>query len=533
MLFYTWPFLIFLLIVLPVFFALQRTRWWLAWLAIASYFFYGWWNPYYLLLVAYSTVLDFCLVVLMDHCPRQRQRVDVLARLTRLRFDEPVLRNAFLVATLATLGSLTLTLAGPHTVRPAMVALGFICLLMALGALFRSRRTWLFISVANNLALLLFFKYARFVSENLNALLSWVHLSLKLPDPSTLMPFGLNYVLPVGISFFTFQSLSYTIDFYRGNVDRERNFLRFATFVCFFPQLMAGPIQRAKHLLPQLRQFPPFQLGNITDGLSLFLVGLFKKLAVANYLAFYVERVYDNPAACGAPALMLATFAFAWQIYCDFSGYTDMARGVARLMGFHLILNFNHPYLATGLGDFWTRWHISLSTWFRDYVYIPLGGNRRGPFNTYRNLLITFLISGFWHGAAWTFVIWGALHGAGVMLTRVLERSAIYRERVPRLFKQSWVFLYVCFAWIFFRAESLGDARLIVRRIFTAAWRDPQIPLLMLALVAGVWLYQFLYESRVRGFLRHGFVRVGLAVVIVLYLCLCSSGGGVFIYFQF
>ena len=248
-------------------------------------------------------------------------------------------------------------------------------LLMALGALFSSRKIWLLISLVNNLALLLFFKYARFVVENLNAVFSWLHVSVKLSDPSTLMPFGFEYLLPVGISFFTFQSLSYTIDFYLGKVERERNFLRFATFVCFFPQLMAGPIERARHLLPQFFQ-RRIRLQNFTDGASLFLVGLFKKLALANYLSLYVERVYDNPKAFGAPALMLATFAFAWQIFFDFSGYTDMARGVAKMMGFNLILNFNNPYLATGLGDFWSRWHISLSTWFRDYVYIPLGGNR-------------------------------------------------------------------------------------------------------------------------------------------------------------
>jgi D-alanyl-lipoteichoic acid acyltransferase DltB (MBOAT superfamily) len=296
---------------------------------------------------------------------------------------------------------------------------------------------------------------------------------------------------------------------------------------------MAGPIERARQLLPQLREFPPIRLQNFTDGSSLFLVGLFKKLALANYLALYVERVYDNPKAFGAPALMLATFAFAWQIFFDFSGYTDMARGVARLLGFNLVLNFNNPYLATGLGDFWTRWHISLSTWFRDYVYIPLGGNQRGVLNTYRNLLVTFLLSGLWHGAAWTFFIWGALHALGVMATRELERSAFYRDQVPRLLKQLCVFAFVCFTWIFFRAESLGDARLIVRRIFNAVWSDPQIPALMLGLVGWVWLYQFVCESRCREIWLTGFVRVGAAVFMVLYLFLFSAGGGSFIYFQF
>jgi alginate O-acetyltransferase complex protein AlgI len=246
-----------------------------------------------------------------------------------------------------------------------------------------------------------------------------------------------------------------------------------------------------------------------------------------------VDRVYDRPQAFGAPALLLATFAFAWQIFFDFSGYTDMARGLAKALGFNLVLNFNNPYLATGLGEFWSRWHISLSTWFRDYVYIPLGGNRRGTLATYRNLFITFVVSGIWHGAAWTFAIWGALHAAGVMLTRELERSEFYRERVPVLLKQAWVFLYVCFAWIFFRASSLSDAELILRRIATAEWSNPQIPALMLALVALAWLYQVAYESRFRPVLRAGPVRVGLAASMLLYLSLCSTGGRAFIYFQF
>jgi len=533
MLFHTWPFFVFLLVVLPVYFSLRKTSLWLPWLTLASYFFYGWWNPYYLILVVYSTLLDFGLVALMDHCPREGTSVNVIDRLLRLQFNDTVLKAAFLGCATATIGIVLLAVFGPKTLRPTMGLLGLIVLLMGLGALYSSRRIWLVISLVNNLALLLFFKYARFVAGNLNALLAWIHVPFKLSDPSVLMPLGFEYLLPVGISFFTFQSLSYTIDFYLGKVQRERNFLRFATFVCFFPQLMAGPIERARHLLPQFHKFPEIRVQNFTEGASLFLVGLFKKLALANYLSFYVERVYDNPAQFSAPALLLATFAFGWQIFFDFSGYTDMARGVAKLMGFNLILNFNNPYLATGLGEFWTRWHISLSSWFRDYVYIPLGGNRHGPFNTYRNLFITFLISGIWHGAAWTFAIWGALHGLGVLITRELERSEIYRERVPRIFKQAGVFLFVSFTWIFFRADSLNDAMLIVKRIFTAAWHDPQIPALMLALVALVWLYQFLYESRFREILQTSLIRVGVAAFMVLYLCLCSSGGGAFIYFQF
>lgn len=533
MLFHTWTFALFLAVVLPVFLALRRTRLWVPWLLVASYVFYGWWNPYYSVLIFYSTTLDFTLVALMDHCPPERPLAHWTTRLKHPPFHDCVLRTAFFLALTGALAIMSVAIAGPTTVRPMMAGLAAILLLMALGAFLGDRRIWLAVSLVNNLAILAFFKYGQFAVDNLNALLAWMRLPGRLPEPAALMPFGAEYLLPVGISFFTFQSLSYTIDFYRGQVHRERSLLRFATFVAFFPQLVAGPIERARNLLPQFHQFPKIRLRDVTDGLSLFLVGLFKKLALANYLSFYVERIYDSPERFDAPSLALATFAFAWQIFFDFSGYTDMARGVAKVMGFDLMLNFNNPYLATGLGDFWSRWHISLSTWFRDYVYIPLGGNRRGSLITYRNLFITFLVSGIWHGAAWTFVIWGALHALGIFITRELERSAFYRERVPREVKQLATFAFVTFAWIFFRAGSLNEALLILSRIFTGAWHTPQVPLLMLVLVGLVWLYQFVYESRFKTVLETSFARVGIAVSMVLFLCTFATEGGAFIYFQF
>lgn len=522
MLFHTLPFFAFMLIVVPGFYLLRKTSFWIPWLLTASYVFYGWWNPWYLLLIVYSTTLDYLLVALMDHCPKVKD--------PDYRRDK-ALSIALLVASGLGLALVIGAIAGPPTLRPTLSVFAALDLLMALGAYFASRKIWLIISIINNLTLLLFFKYARFVIENLNFVLG--SHGLHLPDPSTLMPYGSTYILPVGISFFTFQSMSYTIDFYLGKAARERNVLRFATFVCFFPQLMAGPIERARQMLPQFQQAPPFRLLNITDGMSLFLVGLFKKLAMANYLSLYVDRVYDNPSKFGAPTLLMATFAFAWQIFFDFSGYTDMARGVAKVMGFELMLNFNNPYLATGLGDFWTRWHISLSTWFRDYVYIPLGGNRRGGLITYRNLFITFLISGIWHGASWNFAIWGVLHAVGVMVTRELERSAVYRDRVPKLIKQALVFVYVCFAWIFFRASTVSDALLVLKRIGSSTWNSPQFPALMLLMVCTIWAYQWLYESSLRPVLANRYVRVALAAAMALYLCFCSSGGGAFIYFQF
>ena len=264
--------------------------------------------------------------------------------------------------------------------------------------------------------------------------------------------------------------MSYTIDFYRGHIERERSFIRYATFVSLFPQLVAGPIERASNLLPQLHGTPRIKRQDVSDGLSLFVVGLFKKIALADYLALYVDPVYASPDSYQAPALLLATFAFAWQIYFDFSGYTDMARGIGRMLGIRLMLNFDNPYLATGLGDFWRRWHISLSTWFRDYVYIPLGGNRHGELRTYVNMVLTMLISGLWHGAMWTFVIWGAVHAAGRVLTRSLEQTAFYRERVPTLAKQVLTFCVVTLAWVFFRAQSINDAWLILGRIGTSGW---------------------------------------------------------------
>ena len=222
------------------------------------------------------------------------------------------------------------------------------------------KRTWLAVSIVNDLAVLGFFKYAGFVAENINLLFSSLHVPYAIPTP--------GFLLPAGLSFFLLQSIGYTIDVYRGTTKREKSFLAYAAFVSFFPRLLAGPIERANHLLPQLQGDGRVTLRDFTDGLSIFVVGFFKKVALADYLSIYVAQVYGAPEQYQSPALLLATFLFAWQIYFDFSGYTDMARGIARMMGIHLMLNFNNPYLAVSMGDFWRRWHISLSSWFRDYV---------------------------------------------------------------------------------------------------------------------------------------------------------------------
>ncbi|MEN6427567.1 MAG: MBOAT family O-acyltransferase [Phycisphaerales bacterium] len=388
------------------------------------------------------------------------------------------------------------------------------------------KRAWLAVSIVNDLAVLGFFKYAGFVAENINLLLSSLRVPYAIPSP--------GFLLPAGLSFFLLQSIGYTIDVYRGTTKREKSFLAYAAFVAFFPRLLAGPIERANHLLPQLQGEGRVTLRDFTDGLSIFVVGFFKKVALADYLAIYVAQVYDAPAQHQSPALLLATFLFAWQIYFDFSGYTDMARGIARMMGINLMLNFNNPYLAVSMGDFWKRWHISLSSWFRDYVYIPLGGNRKGKFGTYRNLFITMVLSGLWHGAAWTFVLWGAVHALGNFATRELERTPFYVNRLPKIVKQLFVFALVTLAWVFFRASSIGDAWTIVSRIFTSGWSDPKCPVLALLLIAAVWCYQYLFESRLRTILEIRLVRVVLMILLLAYLVLnVPTQGQPFIYMQF
>ena len=415
------------------------------------------------------------------------------------------------------------------------------CVVLAM-ARSQRKKAWLALSVLNGLLLLGFFKYAGFLAESASSMLAWLGVPYRVPSPD--LPW------PVGISFYVFRSLTYTIDAYRGKVEREPSLLRYAAFVSFFPELMMGPIERAGSLLPQLREAPRITRDDVADGLSLFVLGLFKKVVLADYLSLYVSKVYATPGRFDAPALLLATFAFSWQIYFDFSGYTDMARGIGRMMGFRLMLNFDNPYLATGLGDFWRRWHIGLSTWFRDYFYIPLGGNRKGELRTYLNMALTMLVSGLWHGANWTYVIWGGIHALGRVLTRRLEAARFYAGPAPDRVKghwglacvsfgwtfvrRLWVFAFVSFAWIFFNAKSVSDAWLIVRRIFTAGWTDPAFPLLAAGLVLAVWAYQFAYESRLRWILGLAPVRIALVVIMALCVGLFGrSGGQGFIYLQF
>jgi D-alanyl-lipoteichoic acid acyltransferase DltB (MBOAT superfamily) len=281
-------------------------------------------------------------------------------------------------------------------------------------------------------------------------------------------------ILPIGISFYTFQTLSYTIDVYRGKKEAERHLGVFALYVAFFPQLVAGPIERSTRLLPQFFRKYYFDYRRVTDGLQLMLWGFFKKLVIADRLAVYVNQVYNNPADYHGVPLILATYFFTFQIYCDFSGYSDIAIGAAQVMGYNLMENFKRPYFSKSITEFWRRWHISLSSWFRDYLYIPLGGNRVHKWRWYYNIIAVFLLSGLWHGANWTFVVWGGLHGFYILFSLWTDNlrnkisSFLHTSRFPtiqKLFKVFITFHLVVFAWIFFRANSISDAFLILANI--------------------------------------------------------------------
>lgn len=458
MLFHTWTFVVFFTIFLAVYVPLRKTNYWQLWLLIASYVFYGWWNPLFLILIVYATLVDWLVGVRMSTSSK--------------------------------------------------------------------RKLWLAFGLCNNLFMLGFFKYAGFFAENLRTLFILLHIPLDVPVP--------NILLPVGISFFTFQSMSYIIDAYFGVMRTEKNLIRYAAYVALFPQMVAGPIERAKKILPQMRHAPIIRNVDVSDGISLFLTGLFKKAVMADFLSIYVDKVYGAPDSYGSVALIFATYAFAWQIYFDFSGYTDMARGVARVMGIKLMLNFNNPYTAVDIGDFWKRWHISLSSWFKDYVYIPLGGNKVIKVRLYWNIFFTMLVSGFWHGAAWTYIIWGALNGLGRLCTINIDQSDFYVNKIPKIVKQLMVFHFICITWIFFRAASLNDAMTILKRIFSFIGGDPQIPVIMFILVGGIWAYQLLFNSIHSKILEHRFCRVGATVIaLILFFVLSTSAQKQFIYFQF
>ncbi len=422
------------------------------------------------------------------------------------------------------------------------------------------RLTVLFSCLGINLGILLFFKYGNFLIASLDRGLELLHIGS--------VDQRFYFLLPVGISFYTFQALGYTIDVYRGDVRAETNLIRYALFVSFFPQLVAGPIERSKNLLSQMQNIAEIKLWNarrVTSGTILMIWGFFVKMVIADRAAVLVNTVFDNYRMYGSTELVLAAVFFALQIYCDFGSYSLIAIGAAKIMGFELMENFNTPYFACSIRDFWSRWHISLSTWFRDYLYIPLGGNRRGRVRKSVNIMIVFLASGLWHGADWSYVVWGGIHGAYQVIGDYL---ASFREKCIRKLRVntacfSWKFLQtavtfvlVVFAWIFFRADSIGDALQYIRRIwvrptpwvlfngeiFTLGLDRPEMNILFVAIcmLGLVDLVRYRKKMTLDVFLmqQNLWFRGGIMIGLVVLIFVCGKYGvgfdpQQFIYFQF
>ena len=397
MLFSTPEFLIFFILLLTGLYLLSQYRDQKFLLLGASYIFYMWWNPVFILLIIFSTIIDYFIGRRMEHA------------------EQPALRRNLLI-----------------------------------------------VSLCANLGVLGFFKYANFFQENIIQLWSY------FGSPPSWDP--LNVTLPVGISFYTFQTMSYTLDVYRRNIPVSRSPLDFALFVSFFPQLVAGPIVRAADFLPQLKT--PTKVQVRPDSLLLILRGLIKKVIIADNLAPLVDLVFETPETWPSIIIWFATVAFGIQIYCDFSGYSDIAIGVARILGFHLPLNFDWPYFATNPSMFWRKWHISLSSWLRDYLYIPLGGSRHGTLKTYRNLMLTMLLGGLWHGASWNFVLWGGLHGSALALHRLYSEKASHsawlsqlQNTLPyRLLAFGLMQVFVLLTWITFRVSDTSKMLVAVKK---------------------------------------------------------------------
>jgi D-alanyl-lipoteichoic acid acyltransferase DltB (MBOAT superfamily) len=464
-------FAVFLILVVAVYWRLGRRNQ-NVFLLLASYFFYGWWDYRFLLLMIGSTTLDFFLARAI-----QRSETDTV------------------------------------------------------------RRTLLISSLVVNFSILGFFKYFGFFVGSFAHALATLGIGVSVPL--------LRIILPPGISFYTFQEVAYIVDVYKRKLPAAESFIDYALFISLFPHLIAGPIQRPAHLLPQVQGERSFRPDQLFDGILLILSGLFRKCVIADNCALLANAAFSG--SLGAPSLSvlaIGAYAFAWQIYGDFSGYSDIARGSAQLLGFHFMVNFRQPYLATSVKDFWRRWHISLSTWLRDYLYIPLGGNAEPGYKTYRNLLYTMLLGGLWHGANWTFVVWGWLHGTGLAIERWARENRFLEKVSPWSIDWTWprrvvIFHFVCFCWVFFRASSVGSAGELLRGVRHIAWQpDYLVAFEFLALFSFPLFLLDLYleKSGQEYFLqeRNPGMRIAFAVCVLGLITFFSANHpNAFIYFQF
>jgi len=405
-----------------------------------------------------------------------------------------------------------------------------------------AKKLLLVISIISNIGILCFFKYYNFFTDNISFLLT--HAGYKATLPAS------HLILPIGLSFHTFQALSYIIEVYRGKQKAERHYGIYALYVMFFPQLVAGPIERPQNIIYQFYENKTFDVDNISSGLKLILRGFFKKLVIADRLALYVNAVYSNPVHNSGKTLSLATFFFAFQIYCDFSGYSDIAIGTAKVLGFKLVTNFNQPYLARNVSEFWKRWHISLTSWFKDYLYIPLGGNRGNLLSVYFNLLLVFAISGLWHGASWNFIIWGTLNGLYLIFLKLTKKfwpvfyKKTYLDRVPWLkisLQIAVTMFFIDISWVFFRAVNISDAFIIINKIisfkgvifhpeYTIAYSFIGLVILLLYEVKNEY-----FKGRFSLFNNPNYLvkNFSYAFLLIAIIILGVFDGGQFIYFKF
>ena len=511
MVFNSLSFLIFIVVFFPLYFG-TRGRMRMGFCLLASYVFYGWWDWRFLALIAFSTVMDWWFGLWISYLDAPD------ATLKRCDAGSPALRNF-----------------GKFTAIVARTGWG--------------RKAVLVSSMCMNLGVLGFFKYFNFFVENITSAFSAAGLT---PSWATL-----NIILPVGISFYTFQSMSYTIDVYRRQIDWEPSLLRFATFIALFPQLVAGPIVRAADLLPQMRSDRPFVWHNLYSGSGRVLWGFFKKVAIADSLAPFVDQVFETPESFGSLHLLIGVVFYSFQIYCDFSGYSDIAIGLARMMGFGFPENFRTPYFSRSFSEFWTRWHVSLSSWLRDYLYIPLGGNRQGAWATYRNNMLTMLLGGLWHGANWAFVFWGLLHGVFLILQRTVApvwRRFVHFTRLPGMLNQvievAVVYSLTLLAWVYFRSGSIGlaggDSFSTANRVISgigslegfnmgAVVNKFQVVkgFLLIGILLAIELSNIRYHWNVRQVQRPGFRMAAFAVLLWLIAFFGTFGSNAFIYFQF
>jgi alginate O-acetyltransferase complex protein AlgI len=462
MLFNSFEFLIFFVITTALYFILEHKYRWMLLLGV-SCIFYMYFKPEYILILAFTIVIDYYVGIALDQTA------------------EKSLKKRILI-----------------------------------------------FSIVANLGILFFFKYWNFLFSNVNDILFQFHSQEKIPL--------LEFILPIGLSFHTFQAMSYTIEVYRGNQKAEKHFGIYSLYVMFYPQLVAGPIERPQNILHQFKHKVNFSYSYFKSGLVLILLGLIKKVVIADRLGFYVDSYYANADTMTFIPSLLAIIFYSFQIYCDFSGYSLIAIGTAKCLGINLLKNFNRPYFATSFGDFWRRWHISLSTWFRDYLYFPLGGSKKGKFITNRNLFIVFTLSGFWHGANWTFLFWGFLHATFLILENTFD--PFNKINIHRVFKQVFIFIFVSIAWIFFRSVNFEQASVVLQNLceFEFDFRLNQLSALkspynlILCFLSILLLYGI--EKVAIGFLRKNLLLFFLVGTLLLILFGISNEAQ-FIYFQF